>query len=114
MANDTVEHGEIVKARTIAWWNKSILQRTASLPPKGTPYRILVVSHGGFIGTLVHGLINSRKAECAEGVVLGPCYNTSVSVIETKDRKGTVVMYGNISHLGEEHVMETNADEVRV
>jgi len=73
-----------------------------------------VVSHGGFIGTLVHTLIARRTVKCKEGVVVaGKCLNASVSVIEFDEKaEGILVKFGDIGHLSGDSVVQTNVDEL--
>ncbi|KIM79625.1 hypothetical protein PILCRDRAFT_823162 [Piloderma croceum F 1598] len=109
--NRSIETMALFASRAVRWWNK-FLQYLSTLPVRDTPYEILVVSHGGWIGALVRTLVNSRKLRTAEGVAIGKCLNVSVTRIEMDDnRNGTVTKYGNISHLVGKWV-ETNADEL--
>jgi broad specificity phosphatase PhoE len=113
--DSNLESGGAFAARTVAWWNQSIVQPTASLAPRSIPYHVLVTTHGGFIGTLVKTLIRSGKAKCDKGVVIWKCLNSSITVIEIESNgKGVVVKYGDIAHLVEKKVVETNADEVKI
>lgn len=97
--------------RAIKWWN-STLQSLSSLPERDLPYRVLVVSHGGWIQTLVQTLVNSRKLRVATGVVIRSCLNVSITTIEMGGgRKGVVVKFGDISHLITKAVTR-NADEL--
>lgn len=114
VTDNTIETGTAFTTRATSWWNQRALHRTASFPPRDTPYHILVVTHGGFIRTLVKNLIQSRKARCDEGVVIWKCFNSSVTIIEVgNDRKGIIMKYADISHLGAmADVVESNADEV--
>ena len=74
------------------------------------PAHILAVSHGGLIGTLVKGLLGSRKVCAAEGVVVGRCFNASISVVELDARgRGVLVSYADTMHIDGELVQE-NAD----
>ncbi|KAJ7685608.1 phosphoglycerate mutase-like protein [Mycena polygramma] len=118
LGNGTVETGEAFAARAIGWWKKAILQRTRALPPRETAYNILVTSHGGLINALVRALIGSRKAQCAPGVVIMPCRNTSVSIIEVElgNESATIVQSGDVAHLeqGSASGENTNVDEVLV
>lgn len=119
-ADDTVESSPLFAARAVTWWNRTILQRTESLSQENRPHHILVTSHGGFIVTLVQSLIQSRKLECAPGVVIWRCLNTSVAIIEVYERqKGVLIQYGDASHLegrklGDAAAVDTNADEIQV
>lgn len=109
--NRLIESTALFAARAVRWWNKFI-QYLSTLPVRNTPYEILVVSHGGWIGALVRTLVNSRKLKTAEGVAIGKCLNVSVTRIEIDDnRNGIVTKYGDISHLVGKCV-ETNADEL--
>ncbi|TFK42375.1 phosphoglycerate mutase-like protein [Crucibulum laeve] len=112
--DETVENGSEFVKRGVRWWNRRIVDYARSLPPRETPYNILVVSHGGFIGTLTRNLIESRKVKCAKDVVIWKCFNTSISIIELGENgKGTLLQYGGIAHL-EDKAVESNADEVDV
>lgn len=117
-ADNTLESSPFFAARAVTWWNRTILQRTESLPQENRPYHILVTSHGGFIATLVQTLIQSRKLRCAPGVVIWRCVNSSVAVIEVDEtQKGVVIQYGDASHLEDaklEGAVESNADEIQV
>lgn len=101
------------RTRLLKWWDKTILERTASLPPpKDDPYRILVVSHGGVITDLVKGLVANKKIICAKGVVIWKCYNASVSIMDVlEDQSGVLVQFADVSHL-KEGAVESNADEL--
>jgi broad specificity phosphatase PhoE len=114
--DSSIESRDSFFARTLAWWNETILKFTASLAPRSTPYNVLVTSHGGFINTLVKGLVRSGKARCKEGVVIWQCPNSSITVIEValNNNIGVVVKYGDVAHLLEEKAVETNADEVEL
>ncbi|EIN07146.1 phosphoglycerate mutase-like protein [Punctularia strigosozonata HHB-11173 SS5] len=80
---------------------------SAELPTEN----VLVVSHGGFIGVLLRNLIGSHKVKCKDGVHLGPCLNTSVTIIEMTHETGSVIQYGDVSHLVAEAVA-INVDEL--
>ncbi|KAF7363942.1 Phosphoglycerate mutase-like protein [Mycena sanguinolenta] len=116
--NETVERGEVFIARAVGWWKRAILQRTRVLPPRDTPYNILVTSHGGWIMTLVQTLIRSRKARCAPGVEVTTCRNTSVSIIDVElgNEPATIVQFGHVAHLAQEltEMVQTNVDEAVV
>ncbi|KAF9446338.1 phosphoglycerate mutase-like protein [Macrolepiota fuliginosa MF-IS2] len=108
-----VETGPAFAKRAMAWWRKEVVEYTASLPPRTNPYNILVVSHGGFIGTLMRSLIQSGGLRPEKGVVVGHCPNASVSLIEWSGRKGKLVQYGDASHLST-GPLGHNADEIRI
>lgn len=110
--SSSIEKMELFYARAAKWWNASILQNLSDLPTRDEPYNVLVVSHSGWIGMLVRTLINSKRLKMKEGVSMGKCFNTAVVTIELEvDGTGTVVNYGDISHLIHK-VMETNADDL--
>ena len=109
--NASVEKMELFADRVVNWWNTFILQYLSTLPTRDTPYEVLIVGHGGWIGTLVRTLVNSRKLRTAEGIVFGRCPNVSVTRIEMEDnRNGSVAKYADISHLPSGKCVETNAD----
>lgn len=106
-----METGPAFAERAMTWWRKEVVEHTASLPPRTNPYNILVVSHGGFIGTLMRCLIQKGKLRPEKGVVMGHCPNASVSLIEWNGQKGRVVQYGDASHLST-GPLDHNADEM--
>ena len=78
------------------------------------PVHILAVSHGGLIGTLVTNLLGSRKLREGEGVVVGRCFNASISVVDLyEDGKGVLVSYADTTHLNVDLVVKENADVAR-
>lgn len=112
--------------RAKGWWRNTVLSYAASLSDpsaaqRSEPPSALAVSHGGFISTLMRGLTSDGSMECAEGVQVGHCPNTSVSIVEIRRSggeegvnglKGRLVQYGDIRHLeGGVGVVEGNADE---
>ncbi|OSD08503.1 phosphoglycerate mutase-like protein [Trametes coccinea BRFM310] len=113
-------------ARAMKWWNDTIARhvqrRAAQLKALGPtmeddqdarefePVHILVVSHGGLIGTLVTNLVGSRKVVVAEGVEIGRCFNASISVVDVEESgKGVLVSYADTTHLNME-LLQENAD----
>jgi probable phosphoglycerate mutase len=102
--------------RMVSWWNKTILEGIASRPLSGDPYHILATTHGGVIGTMVRNLIQNGQVNCAQGVIIWFCGNTSITIIDVgQDGLGIVTKYGDVSHVrkGEDEI-ETNADEVQI
>ena len=86
--------------RAVSWWNANILESMMNGDSLEEPRNILVTTHGGFIVTLLRGLIGCKKARCGKGVVIWKCMNTSVSVLEVlEDRTAVVVQYGDVTHL---------------
>ncbi|KAH9945810.1 phosphoglycerate mutase-like protein [Epithele typhae] len=110
-------------ARATRWWNDTIgrhAQRAAALRSRrpaaqsdedeDEPVHVLVVSHGGLIGTLATALLGSRKVRAGRGVLVGRCFNASISVFELNGRgKGALVSYADTTHLDGELVQD-NAD----
>ncbi|KAF8809107.1 phosphoglycerate mutase-like protein, partial [Phlegmacium glaucopus] len=95
-----IETAVAFSQRAVTWWNNNILGSTIDGENLTEPRNILVTTHGGFIVTLVRGLIGSKKARCGEGVVIWKCLNTSVSVLEVmEDETAVVVQYGDVAHL---------------
>ncbi|TCD70924.1 hypothetical protein EIP91_000830 [Steccherinum ochraceum] len=92
---------------------KNESSRLSPQQPNTIP-NILVVSHGGAIGTLVIQLLGSRKLRCAEGVVVGRCINASISVVEVRaSGNGVLLSYADTTHLEETlELVEVNADVV--
>lgn len=109
----TIEPRSLFVQRSLDWWEKDVVQYTASLPLQEESYNILVVSHGGFVGTLVKTLVQKAWVRPRTGVVLNACPNTSISVIEWDGQKGSLVRYGDASHLST-GPLEVNADEIRI
>ncbi|KAI9571400.1 phosphoglycerate mutase-like protein [Boletus coccyginus] len=111
-------------ARCLAWYSGSMMNYMTSMPEAGLPleqpYNILVVSHGGWIMTLLSALQASGLVKCRRGVKIGRCLNTGVSIIEylgVPTRRdgvlvGTLIQYSGIKHLIHEdlHLQEVNAD----
>lgn len=83
-------------------------------------HNILIVSHGAWIATLLSALRANRVLTCREGVEIGHCLNTGVSIIEYAEiptRKdpvfmGTLVQYSDVRHVlyRNLHSLEINAD----
>lgn len=111
-------------ARCLAWYSKSIVEYMVSTLEAGIPTRqphnILVVSHGAWIAVLLSALLAHRVVTCREGVGIGHCLNTGVSIIEYRTvpigedeaLMGTLVQYSGVEHLVREdlHLQEVNAD----
>lgn len=88
--------------------------------PVEQPRNILVVSHGGWVLTLLMALQAKGAVTCCEGVRIGYCLNTGVSIIDYTDIPsggerplvGTLVQYSGVDHLtrGKLTPLEVNAD----
>ncbi|OCH86900.1 phosphoglycerate mutase-like protein [Obba rivulosa] len=113
VAPPNIEMSSAFVERATAWWETTIVGYTRLLRPEARegPAHVLAVSHGGFIGTLITNLISSGKVRCAEGVRVGRCWNTSISVVELDEHgTGTLVRYGDVAHL-KVNLVEENVDE---
>lgn len=82
------------------------------------PQNILLVSHGAYISSLCHMLIEFKYIEAPPDLQWDWCFNTSVTTIDLRrDGRGTLVKYADISHLikstefDENEVVFANADE---
>ena len=74
------------------------------------PAHVLVVSHGGLIGNLVANLVGGRRVRLGPGVVVGRCFNASISVFELDARgRGELNSYADTTHIDGELVQD-NAD----
>lgn len=106
--------GEFTK-RVIEWWNGFILESSSLLPKAdSTPHEAIVVAHGGVIKTLLRNLLKQHRLSCAEGVNIGKCGNTSISIVEVgEDERGVLTLCGDTSHLAESS-MEDNPDEIGI
>ncbi|KDR73566.1 hypothetical protein GALMADRAFT_619803 [Galerina marginata CBS 339.88] len=112
-ADATIESSVVFSARAVGWWNQQILGHVLAKRNEAETMTVVVTTHGGFITTLVRALIGSRKVKCGPGVVVWRCMNASVTVIEVgENRKGTLVAYGDVSHLDGVAALESNADIV--
>lgn len=111
-------------ARCLAWYTRSIENYMISTVKEGVsmeqPQNILVVSHGGWILTLLTALQANGAVTCREGVEIGFCLNTGVSIVEYTDIPsegerplvGTLVQYSGVEHLIHHNLtpLEVNAD----
>ncbi|KAK0463578.1 phosphoglycerate mutase-like protein [Desarmillaria tabescens] len=109
-SDPTAESSDAFITRSLSWWDDSIRHHLETLPDRATPYRILVVSHGGFISTLIKNLLAKKCIAKAVNVNDWRCYNCSVSIIDIRKDKAEIVQYSDISHLGSSKVVESNAD----
>lgn len=109
----TAETSHALSVRAMVWWRDAIVERTASLSMGGEPYNILVVSHGGFISTLVKSLVRSGKVTADRVKILQNLPNMSVSIIEWDGVTWRLVKYGDISHLTT-GPLDHSADEMRI
>jgi probable phosphoglycerate mutase len=99
--DDTVEPTSSFSKRLSKWWDEAILKGVLSKTKEGEDVNVLIVTHGGVIGTLVGDLLGSQKIEPATGVAVWACMNTSVTVVEMEygGGKGVLARYGDVRHL---------------
>ncbi|KAF7440206.1 hypothetical protein PC9H_000550 [Pleurotus ostreatus] len=111
--NHSIEPSQEFVGRMMAWWKREIVGGIGALPPRSAPYNILVVSHGGLIGTLVQNLLRSGEVQRGGGVGVWRLLNTAVTTIDFPDAcEPILVKYGDISHLLAQsvEVVQDNAD----
>ncbi|KAF9246382.1 phosphoglycerate mutase-like protein, partial [Melanogaster broomeanus] len=120
----SLETTQALIARCHAWYTGSFLHYMASTVKQGLPLgerqNILVVSHGGWIMTLLSKLVANNVVMRGTGVEMGHYLNTGVSIVEyhveTIERNwslvGNLIQYSDIEHLKDEDIrhQETNAD----
>ena len=85
------------------------------------PTTVLLVSHGGFIGTLIKTLTNNGRASMAPGVTTDKrALNASITTVEVERAadgrlRGLVTRYADTAHLDRAEgveVLQSNADEL--
>jgi broad specificity phosphatase PhoE len=113
VGESTVETASAFTTRALAWWRDKIVAPIASLPEREQSYNILVVSHGGFIKTMVRNLIQSRQLASDRESLLHSLSNTSISLIEWDGKAWKLVRYGDVSHLSA-GPLDHNVDEIQV
>ncbi|KIK61872.1 hypothetical protein GYMLUDRAFT_165389 [Collybiopsis luxurians FD-317 M1] len=111
--DETAESPEAFLVRAFAWWDTEIIQGI-SKATKYTPLEILVVSHGGFISSLVRNLIASGRVTVEREVTDWVCYNVSVTTIEVEEGgKAKLARYSDTTHVKVEELVQYNADVLR-
>ncbi|KAL1762132.1 histidine phosphatase superfamily [Schizophyllum commune] len=116
-----LESHEKLGQRALAWWDRHIVAPTKSQDSDAKPTIVLLVSHGGFIGTLIKTLTNNGRASMAPGVTIDKrALNASITTVEI-DRaadgkiRGLVTRYADTAHLDKAEgveVLQSNADEL--
>jgi len=103
------ESAESVKNRAVTWWDETVARSETGT----TASCVLIVSHGAWIRLLVEGLLERKAVRTVQGVTVGRCLNTGVSIVEIpRERgRGQLVQFGNVRHLWEAEVLESNADD---
>ncbi|TRM58586.1 histidine phosphatase superfamily [Schizophyllum amplum] len=108
-----------VAGRALAWWDQYIVAPAKS--PDASPFKALVVSHGGFISMLVKALLNNGRASVASGVsTQSRILNASITTIEVSRAvdgkvRGVVVRCSDAGHLERAEgveVLQASADEM--
>ena len=123
---DNIESTAEFVQRADRWWKETIVRRATALSVNGSAVsaaeekakpptkNVLIVSHGGLMHVLLQNLIESRKLGIARDVEVGRYRfpNASVTVVEMETNgKGTVVMFGDTTHLDVEFEgIDTNVD----
>ncbi|KAJ3809892.1 phosphoglycerate mutase-like protein [Lentinula lateritia] len=112
--DETAESVASFLERALSWWDTDIVKGLTGTPGK-VPREVLVVSHGGFISSLVRNLISSGRIEAEPGQVTNwTCFNLSVTTIDLEEGiKPRLVSYSNISHLEAEGLVQYNADVLK-
>jgi broad specificity phosphatase PhoE len=124
---DSAEKGEVFRKRALQWWDtdiKTLIPSSESSPdlteddtPTPTlPLRVLIVSHGAFIHTLVDALRNDGNLQHLPHLEVNRprIYNTSISEIryDSNGKLWTLWRYADINHLlTPSNVVKDNADE---
>jgi probable phosphoglycerate mutase len=109
----TVERVDAMESRAIKWWKDAIVKQiTKTSTGTVAPQHILVVSHGGFIGTLIRGLLGGRHISQGTVTSIGRLLNTAVTEIEVEPTagKGKLIRFGDVTHLSKS-VIFLNSDE---
>jgi len=112
--NDSVEKGAVFTQRTMQFWDEILIPSVQKIR-RNTPSNILVVSHGGFIGTLVRAAMNDKGVVPASEIKIDWCPNTSLTTIEIRDDSSSVLhTFGDVSHVTErERVIVGSLDELK-
>ncbi|KAL0565849.1 hypothetical protein V5O48_016169 [Marasmius crinis-equi] len=122
----SAEAVEVMQERTMNWWDTDVLGLTKRPVPsldlpnhlnekeKEKQHHVLVVSHGGFIGSVVRRLIGTGRVSGARPQDW-KCFNTSITTIDVDESgRGTLVKYADIGHMlkavREGRVVENNVD----
>ncbi|KIY71066.1 phosphoglycerate mutase-like protein [Cylindrobasidium torrendii FP15055 ss-10] len=107
----TAEAGDVFLKRGLEWWDEMVTEAA-----QVGAANVLAVSHGGFISTLVKGLLRNGKvtSEMADGGQnLWKCWNCSITSIDIdlETAAATLIKYGDTAHLdGKFKMVESNVD----
>ena len=117
-APSDVEPISMMTERAYAWWGEAVMpwvkaQDTAGPGDASVEGRrdVLIVSHGGLIGTLLQALRSETAMRVDKGVQLTKCMNASITtiVIDSRSTTGNLTRYSDVSHLAGPMV-EENVD----
>ena len=106
--------------RAYGWWREAVMPWIKSQDAAGPGdvdasvegrRDVLIVSHGGLIGTLLQALRSKTAMRVVKGVRLTKCMNASITVVEIDARsaEGRLTRYSDVSHLAGPMV-EENVD----
>ncbi|KAG7092948.1 hypothetical protein E1B28_009250 [Marasmius oreades] len=121
----SAERVEAMEKRVMYWWDTEVLGLMSKpVPPPvalvndngivhehdkythdpSNVHHVLVVSHGGFIGSLVRKLVETGRIQSLRKTPMRGsnwvCHNTSITTIDVgEDGKGTLVKYADIAHM---------------
>ncbi|EAU88838.2 hypothetical protein CC1G_01211 [Coprinopsis cinerea okayama7 len=117
----TIESNQHLRERGVNWWKQTIIPMVSEADDSDT-ISVLMVSHGGFISSLIQELMEEGYATSDRyALPLGKCLNTAIAILELGGTDGTasLVNYGDISHLlnaktQAKGVVQENVDEVEV
>ncbi|KAJ3980134.1 phosphoglycerate mutase-like protein [Lentinula detonsa] len=112
--DETAESVASFLDRALSWWDTEIIAKFAATPGN-VPHEVLVVSHGGFISSLVKNLISSGRVLAGpEQVANWTCLNLSITTIVVQEgSKPTLASYSDTSHLKTEELVQYNADVLK-
>ncbi|KAK7467604.1 hypothetical protein VKT23_004657 [Stygiomarasmius scandens] len=106
--DETAESFEAFSGRALAWWDNEIVNK---LETDSNQRTVLLVSHGGFISSLVKMLISTGRIQASEAITNWTCFNVSITTIEIEyTGKGRLVKYSDVSHLDKSKLVHANAD----
>lgn len=113
-APSDVEPISMMTERAYAWWCEAVMPWVKAQDAAGSVEQrrdVLIVSHGGLIGTLLQALRSEAAMRVDKGVQLTKCMNASITtiVIDSRSATGNLTRYSDVSHLAGPMV-EENVD----
>ncbi|CAG7849361.1 SubName: Full=Uncharacterized protein {ECO:0000313/EMBL:CCA78077.1} [Serendipita indica DSM 11827] len=105
------------RARVLGWWTKVMSEHLSNDLFEEKPTILLVVSHGGFIRTLLEALTTQDGFSFEAKSHIGHIPNTGVTTIQVSDvSRGQIISCGDDSHLStfgeQEAALKINVDEL--